>query len=253
MNVSIGSGSGLSNSKLKYNEILDLFSKDYFVDNHGINIPLIYGTKELIFAGLINDLYFDLFTERKKEPLFKSEDDDIEEYDNYSQSIMIKKNKNELIENNINNNINIINMEVECEEENQEFKKVPKSILISRMRFITQYLYRIKSQDFKKVFDIENTKNEKSSNLYECKPNINLMILHLLYFEFILHIFILYNLKLYIKEFGEYFFFETKDEKLKFFTYVIPSESIYITDKKGKQIIIIEEREEDIKNETYII
>ena len=83
---------------IEYNKILNLFWKDYYVDNTEINIPLIYGTNELIFAGLINDLYFELFTEKKKEKMIKSKKDIITEFDEYPKSKMIK------IDNNINNN-----------------------------------------------------------------------------------------------------------------------------------------------------
>ena len=88
-----------------------------------------------------------------------------------------------------------------------------------------------------------------SSNLYEIKPKINLMVLHLLYFELLFHIYTIYNQKLYMKDFDEKFFFESKDEKICFFKDVISEELMVVTNKEGKGI----KDKKDIKNENFII
>ena len=44
-----------------YRRIKHLFETKYFVDNKPIKIPLIYGTNELKYSGLINNLYQYLF------------------------------------------------------------------------------------------------------------------------------------------------------------------------------------------------
>ena len=243
--------SGKNSISIDYNKILDLFLKDYFVDNFEINTPLIYGTNELIFAGLINDLFLELFTEKNKDSLSENIKDVIKEFNQYPTSIMKKidnkkkGNDSTQIENN-NNQKNEMNNDKEI---NSKIIYVNKAKLIQRIKFITPYLYRIISKDFKEIFDLENFKNEDSSNSYEPIPKLNFLILHLLYFEFILHIYTFCNKKLYINEFNENFFFETKDEKIIFFSGIIPKNLISITNKQGKII----ESMEDIKNEDYII
>ena len=47
--------------KEEYEKIMNLFRIKYFVDNGSVNTPILYGTLELIFSGLINNLYLHFF------------------------------------------------------------------------------------------------------------------------------------------------------------------------------------------------
>jgi hypothetical protein len=49
------------NNLEKYEILENLFKTKYYVDNNSIKIPLIYGTTELRYSGLINNLYQNLF------------------------------------------------------------------------------------------------------------------------------------------------------------------------------------------------
>lgn len=51
-----------------YKKIVDLFNTKYFVDNNSIKIPLIYGSNELRYSGLINNLYQNLFVNIYRTP-----------------------------------------------------------------------------------------------------------------------------------------------------------------------------------------
>ena len=122
---------GLSlDKKIDYNQVENLFLKDYFVDNYEIKIPLIYGTNELIFSGFINDLYLNLFYISDKEKLNTS------------------KEKDEITNKNI--------------EQDSKFEK-PK--IISRIKFITPFSYRILSDDFREIFDLKILK-KKTALIY---------------------------------------------------------------------------------------
>jgi len=83
------------NNEIDYNKISDLFLKDYYVDNYEINIPLIYGTNELIFAGLINNLYHRFFIDKKIEEIDIEDIDTLTGFANYPKLIIRKKKKYE--------------------------------------------------------------------------------------------------------------------------------------------------------------
>ena len=79
-------------NKVDYDEIIILFHQKYYVDNYDINIPLIYGTNELIFAGLINNLYHRFFFDKELENIDIKDVkvDPITGYINYPKNIMNK-------------------------------------------------------------------------------------------------------------------------------------------------------------------
>ena len=173
--------SEINSISIDYNKILNLFLKDYYVDDYNINTPLIYGTNELIFAGLINDLYLDLFTERKKAPLPHNIKEIKKEFDQYPTSIMKKIDNNKINNDNIkidNNNNNQKNKIINDKETKTEIIYVNKAELIKRIIFITPYLTRIISEDFKEIFELDNFKNESNSTLYESIPKKSFLILH---------------------------------------------------------------------------
>lgn len=56
-----------SDNKLGLPNLKKIFEAKYFVDNYKIKIPIIYGTNELKYSGLINNLY-QYFIVYDKEP-----------------------------------------------------------------------------------------------------------------------------------------------------------------------------------------
>ena len=126
--------SEINSISIDYNKILNLFLKDYYVDNHDINTPLIYGTNELIFAGLINDLYLDLFTEKKKNPSPNNIKEIKKEFVQYPTSIMKKIDNNKINNDNIkiDNNNNQKNKIINDKETKTEIIYVNKAELIKK-------------------------------------------------------------------------------------------------------------------------
>lgn len=206
-------------SKKKYIENNDfdvtknLFYTDYFVNNYKINIPLIYGTDELIFSQLINNLYFSLYLYKKKEKINKDDRVCISKFNNYPKNI-IKKVDN-IRKNNINENI-INNMDIE-EETPQIDENIKLFTFEENIKFISKFLEKISSPDFQEVFDLKKITKNDSINNYNIEPKINSMIFHLLYVDLILFIYTLYGDNTYIRQFNDEFFFEYKWVKFKFF------------------------------------
>ena len=230
--------------KVDHNKIIDLFHNEYYVDNYDINIPLIYGTKELIFAGLINNLYHRLFFDKELENIDAEDVDLITGYINYPKSLMRK-----IKTNNESDNSNYISMDVDEELPKEEIKIKPLDFLM-KLEFIFPFIKKIISDDFKEIFNIEELKKENSSNLYQVKPNINALIFHLLYLELIFHIYNIYGKKKYLYKFDDNCFFETKKKKLYFFQAMNEIQNeVFVVDEKGKII----KNEKDIKNKTYFI
>ena len=237
--------------KVDYQKLLNLFHYEYFVDYFNINTPLIYGTYELIFAGLINNLYFHFFVD-KTENIVKENIDKVTGYAEYPESIMkkivhkTKKKKNDV------DNPGDINMDIEEEEEESSQKdfNIDPVTIDSRIYFINPFLIKILSDDFKEIFNLKDIKKENSSTQYEAKPKVNSLIFHLIYFELMFHIYNIYDNQQYLAKFDHQFFFETKKEKFKFF------ESM---NKIRNEIIIVDENEKevtkdkDITNKNYIV
>lgn len=230
--------------KVDYNKIINLFHKKYYVDNYDINIPLIYGTNELVFAGLINNLYHRLFFDKELEDIDIEDVDLITGYINYPKSIMRKiKSYNE------NDSSHYISMDIDEDlpEEKNEFNS-RKFFL--KLEFILPFINKIISDDFKEIFNIKELKKENSSNLYQVKPKINALIFHLLYLELIFHIYNIYGSKQYLHKFDHKFFFETKEEKLYFFQAMNKIQNeVIVVDEKGNPI----NDEKDIMNKNYVI
>ena len=234
--------------KINYQNLLELFHYEYFVDYFSINTPLIYGTYELIFAGLINNLYYHFFVD-KRENIIDENIDKVTGFAEYPASIMkkiepkMKKKKNDV------DNSGDIKMDIE-EELSQEDIDINPSKINSKIYFFNPFLIKILSDDFKEIFNLEDIKKENSSTQYEAKPKVNSLIFHLLFFELMFHIYNIYNNKQYLAEFDHQFFFETKKEKFKFF------ESM---NKIRNEIIIVDENEKevtkdkDITNKNYIV
>ena len=107
-----------------------------------INISLIYGTYELIFSGLINNLYFHLLFKEKEEEKDLSKIVTLTDYDSYPKSIMTKINENEINSDNDLNGIDdsiYISMNIDESEEksSEESLKINKSDFNSKIKFIS--------------------------------------------------------------------------------------------------------------------
>ena len=226
--------------KINYDKIKELFYYDYFVDNYAINTPLIYGTTELIFAGLINNLYHHLFID-KKENIDTSTIDTITGYAEYPKSILKKIEPKKKKKKKVTKS-NIIKMDIveELPQKDNVFKPIEFD---SKIYFISPFLSKILSNDFKEIFNLNDIKKENSSNIYEVKPKMNSLIFHLLFLDLIFHIYNIYDVDTYISKFNHQFFFETKREKLNFF------ESIQ---NIRNEIIIVDENEKEVKDEKDI-
>ena len=233
--------------KIDYKKLLNLFHYEYFVDNFDINTPLIYGTYELIFSGLINNLYYHFFVD-KSENIVKENIDEVTGFVEYPTSIMkkiehkVKKEKNDV------DNSGDINMDIEEEKEEEEESSqkdfdIDPGKIDSRFYFIAPFLSKIISDDFKEIFNLEDIKKENNSKQYEAKPKINSLIFHLIYFELMFHIYNIYDSKQYLVQFDHRFFFETKKEKFQFFK---------IMNKIRNEIIIVDENEKEVKNDKDI-
>ena len=235
------------NEIIDYEEIINLFHKDYFVDNYAINNPLIYGTNELIFSGLINYLYFNLFFKTNKEEIDTTDNNEISNFMCYPNSIM--KNIDNYDGNDKNNNLIDINMAIDEELSNINIS-INKSDFNSKILFINPFLIKILSNDFQAIFSLINLKKESKSHLYEAKPKMNPLIFHLLFLELILYIYNFNDSDTYISKFNHIFFFETKQEKFEFFNKMSKiRDEIIIIDEQGKEIKMTK----DINNKIYTI
>ena len=233
--------------KINYNEIIELFHYDYFVDNSAINTPLIYGTTELIFAGLINNLYHHLFID-KKENIDTTTIDTITGFAEYPKSILKKiepKKKKKKKEEKSKN----IKMDID-EELPQKDNDFEPGEFDSKICFISLFLRKILSDDFKEIFALDEIKVENSSNIFEVKPKMNSLIFHLLFFELIFHVYNIYGVDTYISKFNHQFFKKKKKEKFSFFKSMhnIKNE-ILIVDENRREI----KDEKDISNKIYIV
>ena len=222
--------------KIDYQNLLELFHYEYFVGYFSINTPLIYGTYELIFAGLINNLYYHFFVD-KRENIIDESIDKVTGFAEYPASIMkkiepkMKKKKNDV------DNSGDIKMDID-EELSQKDYDINPSKINSRIYFINPFLNKILSDDFKEIFNLEDIKKENSSTQYEAKPKVNSLIFHLLFFELMFHIYNIYDSKEYLSQFDHQFFFETKEEKFEFFKSM---------GEIRNEIIIVDENEKEVK------
>ena len=243
------------NKKINYDNIINLFHNTYFVDNYEINTPLIYGTYELIFSGLIYSLYFNLLYKENEDEIAPSKVGTLSDYASYPKNIMTKKSKNEINrDNDVNadNDSNYSSMDIDesGEESSEESFKINKSDFNSKIKFISPFLRKIASNDFKEILGLDKIKEENQSNIYEPKPKVNALIFHLLYIELIFYIYSHFSSNKFLQDFDDLFFFETKEEKLEFFTAMNEKENeVIIVDENDKQVT----RKKDIANKNYII
>ena len=236
------------NEKINYDKILELFHNDYFVDNFEINTPLIYGTYELIFAGLISNLYHRFFID-KKENIDTESIDTVTGFVDYPESILKKIDHKKSKKKSDNKKSAYKKMDID-EELPQDKIDIDPVEFKNKIYFFNLFFIKILSKDFQEIFNLKDIKKENSTILYEAKPKVNALIFHLLFLELIFHIYNIYDSDEYLSNFDHRFFFETKEEKFKFFKAI---------EKIKKEIIIVDENKkevktaEDISNKVYII
>ena len=206
---------------------------------------MIYGTHELIFSGLINNLYFSLCLYKKKEKINKDDRVCTCKFNNYPKNIIKKIDITR--KSNINENINN-NMDIE-EETPQIDEKIKLFTFEKNIKFISKFLEKMSTQEFQEVFDLKKIAKNDSINNYNIEPKMNPMIFHLLYVDLILYIYTLYGENTYISQFNDEFFFEYKREKFIFFKETLSNKKFVVKDESGNEIKNVD----DIKNKDYII
>ena len=234
----------------KFKKIKHLFKTTYFVDNKPIKIPLIYGTKQLKYSGLINNLYQCLFfinkdnqintkekeinnTYNEKEKIKvknKDKNKNQENSSNYPENIIKYKDTNAQNNNNIpaNNNqndeLNIKSMDIENnddedreedvdedEDEDEIFDNFKDNIV-----FIADYLNIICDDEFLEFFNVKNQYNldesQKFVQEYQLNPDIDSLFYHLLFFDLLITINFYHGNSNFDKSL-KYIFFEKKEIK----------------------------------------
>ena len=195
----------------EYSKFKNLFFTKYYVENDLIKIPLIYGTNELKYGGLISNLYQNLFI---KNSTNKDEENDNninnqDDNNNYPENIIKIKT---ISKNNTSENQMDVNDEIDENEENGN--------IFFKCTFINRYLNKICNEEFYEFFNIkEHFQCDDSKNFeqeYKLSPQIDSLFFHLLYFDLIFSIYSIYGDNDYISNF-ENNFFETKMEKFSYF------------------------------------
>ena len=242
-----------------YTNFDKILKTDYYVDNSQLKIPLIYGTKELNFSSLINNIYhyFILYNESPE----KNENND--NINNITKKIVLETYPDSILEKR-NDNIKNTNQKMEIENEkkqNEEIKVNNKGntnnnkneILDNKCRFIKPILDIIfENDEFFKIFEVEKYKKEVEinnfQNGYKLKPNIDALYFHLLFIDFIMCIYSIKRKDKFLTEKIVKKFFEKKKEKLNSLKHF--SKYVDIETNDGKKISF--KKLGDIKNETYI-
>ena len=216
-----------------YRKIKKLFETKYYVDNNSIKIPLIYGTNELKYSGLINNLYQCLF--------FINKDDQID-----TKEREIDKNQSEKDNNNNKQHNSSDNPVNEYEDENEIYSNFQDNVV-----FIADYLDIICGDEFQEVFNVMNQyyldESKKFVQEYQLSPDIDSLLFHLLFFD------LLISINIYQ---GDFDFDETL-KKVYFENKIIKSSKLHILTNYCK-IYLIEENKEitfddpnDVKNKDY--
>jgi len=236
-------------------ELENLFKKEFYVDNKNIKIPLIYGSNELIYSGLINNIYQNLFITSNNEKgekvgkLFN--ENKFYGYDNYPKDIMERKKIQNEEKKNPENKINIEDENIdEIENENEE---IIKCQFISKLEFMLKYLEKINSKEFYDFFNLkqkfESDDSEYFNKDYKVKPNIDSLFFHLLYFDLVFCLYS-FNEDLNYVTLYEENFFEKKLKKLSFLIN-LQKEGFIFFDDKNKEINF--QKIDDIKSQIYKI
>ena len=195
----------------EYSKFKNLFFTKYYVENDLIKIPLIYGTNELKYGGLISNLYQNLFIKNStnKDEENNNNINNQDDNNNYPENIIKIKT---ISKNNTSENQMDVNDEIDENEENGN--------IFFKCKFINRYLNKICNEEFYEFFNIkEHFQFDDSKNFeqeYKLSPQIDSLFFHLLYFDLIFSIYSIYGDNDYISNF-ENNFFETKMEKFSYF------------------------------------
>ena len=233
-----------------YRKIKQLFGTKYYVNNNSFKIPLIYGTNELKYSGLINNLYQYLF--------FINKDDNNQHNSSENPVNIIKHKKDSKIQskniplnNNQNDDLNIKQMDIENNEYEDEIKIYNN--FTDNVVLIADYLDIICDDEFQEVFNIKNQyyldESKKFVQEYQLNPDIDSLYFHLLFFD------LLISVNIYQGDFDY-------DETLKkncFENKIIKSSKLKILTNYCKIFLIKDNKEinfdepNDVKNQDYII
>lgn len=242
-----------------YRKIKKLFETKYYVDNNSIKIPLIYGTNELKYSGLINNLYQCLFfintdnqIDTKEKEIDKSQsgkDNSNIQHNSSDNSVNIIKNKDNKAQN------KNIPLNKQKDIQNNEFDdelKIYRNFK-DNVAFIADYLDIICDDEFQEVFNVKNQyyldESKKFIQEYQLSPDIDSLFFHLLFFDLII------NINIYQ---GDFDFDETL-KKVYFENRIIKSSKLNLLTNYCK-IYLIEDNKEinfddpnDVKNQDYIM
>ena len=242
-------------SKIEYKRILQNFETFYFVDNSSIKIPLIYGTKELKYSALINNLYQYLFcTPPPKIEANNNTINKFHDFENYPFNVIKKKdktveNKDKTVQENDQNNSNNKNIGINEDEIDEKQNYIS---FIGKTAFMNEFLEKILDDDFYIFFDVSNKFNEKEEaydKSYILKPEIDSLYFHLLYFDLLICIYSLYGDRFFIKSFSNNFF-ENRKTKLKVLKLL---QKMYTFKISGTDKTIKFSKKKDINNKEYLI
>jgi len=246
-----------SDNKLEFSTLKKIFETKYFVDNSKIKIPIIYGTKELIYSGLINNLYQyfiaydnepEIFSKESKSPAKSTISK------NYPEDILIKNIQMELEEeykisknddNKSKENI-IIDNKIESRRKKRLFK--------NKIKLIYPILEKIfDNDDFFDIFKVEQYYKyddiEKFKKGYKLNPNLDELYFHLLFLDFILCIYVFCKEEKFLTPNIIQIFFEFKKIKLR----ILQDMSYDVIFKTKDKEIIKFNNVEDIKNQEYLV
>ena len=195
-------------NKKKYdiNKLKSLFYNDYFINIEQFHIPLIYGTLELRYSTIINDIKSFLFDNQILADN-SLPDSKYSKVENYGNNITRKKTTEELPkQNNQENNNNIGN----CED--SEIKSIRK-----RIAFLYGFVQIIFDSEDKKIFDykcdFENDDLSSFGDNYILNDNIDFPYYNYLHLELLMYCYlnfpeeITHNINQFLK------MFETSKDK----------------------------------------
>ena len=252
-----------------YRKIKKLFETKCYVDNNSIKIPLIYGTNELKYSGLINNLYQCLFfinkdsqIDTKEKEIDKSQrekdnykNNQLNSFDNPVNIIKFKDNKAQKKNIPLNNNYNDVLKIKQTDTENNESEdesKIYKNFK-DNIVFIADYLDIICDDEFQEVFNVKNQYYLDESNKfvqeYQLNPDIDSLYFHLLFFD------LLVSINIYQGDFE----FDDSLKKVYFENKIIKRSKLKVFTNYCK-IYLIEDNKEvkfvdpsDVKNQDYIM
>ena len=195
-------------NKKKYdiNKFKSLFYTDYFINIEQFHIPLVYGTLELRYSAIINDIKSFLFDNQ----IFADnsfQEDKYSKAENYSQNIIGKKINEELPHKNNQENNNNIKI---CED--SEIKSIRK-----KLAFLYGFVQIIFDSEDKKIFDykcdFENDDLSAFGDNYILNDNIDFLYYNFLYLDVLMYCYlnfqeeITHNINQFLK------IFETSKDK----------------------------------------